>query len=103
MRPVWTPEGNLGHSEMTYGNSVVMVGNQWSDAHKSPKMDRGKHCQSIHVQRAQGEDLDAHCERARAGAEVLIEREMPFFGDRTYRARDPEGHIWTFGVSLSKK
>ena len=27
-------EGNLGHSEMTYGNSVVMVGNEWSDAHK---------------------------------------------------------------------
>ena len=30
-------EGNLGHSEMTYGNSVVMVGNEWSDANKSPK------------------------------------------------------------------
>ena len=24
-------EGNLVHSEMTYGNSVVMVGNEWSE------------------------------------------------------------------------
>ena len=35
-------EGNLGHSEMTYGNSVVVVGNEWSDAHKSPKSIGGK-------------------------------------------------------------
>ena len=34
-------EGNLGHSEMTYGNSVVMVGNEWSAVHKSPKIHRG--------------------------------------------------------------
>jgi hypothetical protein len=30
-------DGNLGHSEMTFGNSVVMVGNEWSAGHKSPK------------------------------------------------------------------
>jgi uncharacterized glyoxalase superfamily protein PhnB len=29
-------EGNLGHSEMTYGNSVVMVGNEWSDTTRDP-------------------------------------------------------------------
>jgi hypothetical protein len=23
-----------------------------------------------------------------------------FYGDRTYRARDPEGHIWTFGQTV---
>jgi hypothetical protein len=45
-------EGNLGHSEMTYGNSVVMVGNEWSDNHKSPKSIGGKNSQSIHVQLA---------------------------------------------------
>ena len=34
-----------------------------------------------------------------AGAEILQEPETQFYGDRTYRARDPEGHIWTFGVT----
>jgi uncharacterized glyoxalase superfamily protein PhnB len=52
------------------------------------------------VQLAQGEDIDAHCERARAaGADILQEPQTQFYGDRTYRARDPEGHIWTFGVT----
>ena len=52
------------------------------------------------VQLAQGEDIDAHCERARkAGAEILQEPETKFYGDRTHRVRDPEGHIWTFGVT----
>ena len=23
-----------------------------------------------------------------------------FYGDRTYRARDPEGHIWTFSQTV---
>ena len=35
-----------------------------------------------------------------AGAEILQEPEEQFYGDRTYRARDPEGHIWTFGQTV---
>jgi uncharacterized glyoxalase superfamily protein PhnB len=93
-------DGNLGHSEMTFGSSVVMVGNEWSADHESPKSIGGKNTQTVHVQLEEGEDVDAHCERARkAGAEILQEPETQFYGDRTYRARDPEGHIWTFGVT----
>src|SRR5262252_10599595 len=44
-------DGNLGHSEMTFGNSVVMVGNEWSADHKSPKSLGGKNTQAVHVQR----------------------------------------------------
>ena len=95
--------GNLAHSEMGHGNSVVMVGNEWSDDHKSPKSIGGKNTQSVHVQLAENDDVDAHCERARrAGAEILQEPGTQFYGDRTYRARDPEGHIWTFGVTVRK-
>jgi len=31
-----------------------------------------------------------------------MEPEMQFYGDRTYRARDPEGHIWTFSVTVKR-
>lgn len=42
-------------------------------------------------------DLDAHCARARAaGAVIAAEPGDQFYGDRTYRAVDPEGHVWTF-------
>ena len=96
-------DGNLAHSEMSYGDSVVMVGSEWSDDHKSPKSIGGTNSQSVHVQLAEGEDIDAHCAHAReAGAEVLQPPETQFYGDRTYRAKDPEGHIWTFGVTVRK-
>lgn len=97
-------DGNLAHSEMGYGTSVVMVGNEWSDDHKSPKSIDGKNTQSVHVQLGAGEDIDAHCDRARAaGAEIIAAPETQFYGDRTYRAKDPEGHIWTFGVTVEAK
>jgi len=96
-------DGNLAHSEMTYGESVVMIGTEWSDEHKSPKSIGGKNTQSVHVQLAEGEDIDAHCAHARdAGANILQEPDTQFYGDRTYRATDPEGHIWTFGVTVQK-
>ena len=96
-------DGNLGHSEMTYGDSVVMVGSEWSADHKSPKSIGGTNTQTVHVQLAEGDDIDAHCEQARkAGAVIEGEPETQFYGDRTYRARDPEGHLWTFGVTMQK-
>jgi uncharacterized glyoxalase superfamily protein PhnB len=94
---------NLAHSEMTYGDSVVMVGSEWSENHRSPQNLAGKNTQTVHVQLARGEDIDAHCARAKAaGAEILQTPDTQFYGDRTYRARDPEGHIWTFGVTVSE-
>ena len=97
-------DGNLAHSEMGYGGSTIMIGNEWSADHKSPRSIGGKNSQSVHVQLGRGEDIDAHCERARtAGADIIAEPETQFYGDRTYRARDPEGHIWTFGVTVEDK
>lgn len=96
-------EGNLAHSEMTYGNATVMVGSEWSEDHKSPKSVGGKNTQTIHVQLAEGDNIDSHCEHARAaGAEIMKEPETQFYGERAYRARDPEGHIWSFSVTVQK-
>ncbi|HEY8617554.1 VOC family protein [Phenylobacterium sp.] len=92
-------EGNLVHSEMRYGDSVIMVGTEWSDDHKSPLSIGGKNTQTVHLQVESG--IDAHCERARAaGFEILMAPADQFYGDRTYRARDPEGHIWTVGQTV---
>ena len=93
------PEGNLVHSEMRFGDAVVMVGNEWSADHKSPASLGGKNTQTIHIKI--DSDVDAHCERARAaGFEILMEPADQFYGDRTYRCRDPEGHIWTVGQTV---
>jgi len=92
-------DGNVAHSEMRLGDSVVMVGSEWSDDHRSPASTGGKNTQSIHIKIA--EDIDAHCARARAaGADVFMEPADQFYGDRTYRCRDLEGHIWTVGQTV---
>lgn len=92
-------DGNPVHSELRYGNGVVMVGAEWSADHKSPASVGRKCTQTVHLQMS--EDIDRHCERARqAGAEIVQAPETQFYGDRTYRARDPEGHIWTFGQTV---
>ena len=94
---------NLVHSEMSYGDSIVMVGGEWSEDHKSPRSTGGSNTQSVHVQLAEGEDIDAHCAHARAaGATILMEPQTQFYGDKAYRARDPEGHIWSFSVTVQK-
>ena len=93
--------GNLAHSQMSFGASCLMVGSEWDADCASPASIGGKNTQTVHVQLAQVEDIDAHCQRARsAGARIIAEPETQFYGDRTYRARDLEGHIWTFGVTV---
>lgn len=94
-------DGNIAHSEMVWGDNLVMVGSEWSADHKSPASLGGKNTQTVQVHL--DTDIDAHCERARkAGAEILMEPDTQFYGDRTYRARDPEGHIWTFGQTVKQ-
>jgi uncharacterized glyoxalase superfamily protein PhnB len=91
--------GNPGHSELRYGDGVIMVGAEWSEDHRSPASVGRKCTQTVRIQMT--EDIDQHCERARqAGAEIVAEPELQFYGDRIYRARDPEGHIWTFGQTV---
>jgi uncharacterized glyoxalase superfamily protein PhnB len=94
-----TPDGGLAHCEMRFGDSLVMVGSEWHPDTKSPRSIGGKNTQFLHVH--VDEDIDAHCERAkRAGAEIMMAPETQFYGDRTYRCRDLEGHIWTIGQTV---
>lgn len=94
-------EGALVHSEMRFGNAALMVGAEWSDDTRSPASIGGKNTQSLHLHI--DTDADAHCERARAaGMEIIMAPETQFYGDRTYRCRDPEGHTWTVGQTVAE-
>ena len=91
--------GNPVHSELRYADGLVMVGAGWNENTRSPASIGRKCTQTVHMHMT--ENIDAHCERSRnAGAEILQEPATQFYGDRTYRARDPEGHIWTFGQTV---
>ena len=92
-------EGNVVHSQLSFGDSVVMIGAEWSEDHQSPRSVGGKNTQTVSIQI--DDDIDAHCARAKAaGAEIYAEPETQFYGDRTYRCRDPEGHIWNVSQTV---
>jgi uncharacterized glyoxalase superfamily protein PhnB len=84
------------HYEMSYeGRGRIMIGGEWAEWARSPASLGGANSQTLHVALPSG--LDEHCERARvAGATIAAEPADQFYGDRTYRAVDLEGHVWTF-------
>ncbi len=84
------------HYELAVGGrGRVMIGGEWRSGIRSPSSIGGANTQTLWVALPGG--LDEHCERARAaGAVIDQEPAEQFYGDRTYRAFDPEGHLWTF-------
>ncbi len=97
---ITNPDGTLGHSQLRFGNGYLMVGGEWADYTRSPASAEGKNTETVHVHL--DSDLDAHCAQARAaGTVILMEPANQFYGERTYRARDPEGHVWTFAQTVA--
>jgi uncharacterized glyoxalase superfamily protein PhnB len=81
---------------MRVGTGVLMLGRANVDVHliHSP-MDAGLTTVIMHVY---VHDIDSHYARAVAeGADVTMELEDAFYGERRYEATDPEGHRWHFG------
>jgi len=98
-------EGRVGHSEVDCFGSPISIGGEWGGpqlggaAMKSPASLGGAGTQFLRITMPDG--LDAHCERARAaGAKITDEPADQFYGARTYRAMDPEGHIWNFSQDV---
>lgn len=96
---VTNSEGRVEHSEMKFGDGLLMIGSEYTADMVSPAGLNGKNTQTVHVQLQA--DLDGHCARARAaGAVITREPADQFYGDRVYAARDPEGHVWSFGQTV---
>lgn len=94
-------DGKAAHLEMAYLGAVVGIAGEWeapmlgNARMRSPKTTGGAATQFIWV--GLPSEIDAHCERARkAGALITQEPEDQFYGSRTYRAQDFEGHVWCF-------
>ena len=96
---IWSQDGQLVHAEMQFGDSRIMLGSGWADFTASPASIQGKNTQIIHVHLQDG--LEAHYKRAIAAG--AVSRQAPaeqFYGDRSYRVSDLEGHLWTFGQTV---
>lgn len=98
-------DGAIHHSELTYGEGMIMVGTERDDSAdvmpyaRSPRSVGGANTQNMMLY---VDDVVAHCERARAaGATIVSEPTVTDYGpeywmDRGYEAADPEGHHFWF-------
>lgn len=103
--------GEIVHSELTWGEALLMVGQAargpaeraWKERMKSPAAVGGANtqCMMLFV-----DDADAHCAHARAHGATIVEEPAThdygddYWTDRSYGALDPEGHLWWFTQRL---
>lgn len=88
------PDGSIGHASLVYGEEELTLATAYPEGGLGgPGRLPHRHASvMVYV-----DDVDAHHEHAKAaGAEITQEPEDQFYGDRTYRAVDPEGGIWWF-------
>jgi uncharacterized glyoxalase superfamily protein PhnB len=98
-------DGSIVHSELVFGEGVIMVGGAKKHARpeetcrKSPRAVDGANTQNMMVY---VDDVEAHCKRAReAGARIISEPTTTDYGeeywsDRGYEVEDLDGHRWWF-------
>jgi len=99
-------DGSIAHSELTYGEAVIMVAEgspkraaRFGVPSVSPRAAGGANTQSVMLY---VDDAIAHCERARAaGATITMEPALHDYGeeywaDRAYGVLDCDGHLWWF-------
>jgi uncharacterized glyoxalase superfamily protein PhnB len=90
------PDGGIIHAEMSFRTSGIMLGSPHDGPFGRSPRELGGVTGSIYVV---VEDVDAHHARAKeAGAEILREPNDTEYGSREYGARDPGGHVWSFGT-----
>lgn len=89
--------GVIQHAELRFGDSMIMFGQvrapvagEYSAIAPPP---------GSAALYAIADDVDAHCERARAaGADIVLAPRDQDYGSREYTARDLDGNLWTFGT-----
>ena len=88
------PDGSVGHCELQMNGETLMLSSEFPEGGlSSPKSLGGVHATVL----VYVDDVDAHFEHAKAaGAQIVEEPTDQFYGDRTYRALDPEGVGWEF-------
>jgi uncharacterized glyoxalase superfamily protein PhnB len=100
--------GRIDHSELVYGEAIVMVGDLPSKAGKFPFMRApsqvgGANTMNLFIY---VDDVEGHCARARAaGAKIVVEPKVSDYGDeywadRGYECEDPAGHHWWFAQRM---
>jgi uncharacterized glyoxalase superfamily protein PhnB len=95
--PVWMPDGRLGHAELTVGDSVLMLSEEFPEIGVRSPTTLGGAGSSLLVY---VDDVDAAVERAVARDGRLERAIEDSHGDRRGVVVDPFGHRWMISAPL---
>jgi len=92
------PSGKVGHAELRFGDSHVMLADEYPDmGYRGPRSIGGSPVSIL----LYVEDVDATVERAvAAGAKLLKPVQDQFYGDRSGTLEDPFGHVWSVATHI---
>jgi uncharacterized glyoxalase superfamily protein PhnB len=100
-------EGRVGHAEVSFRGCPIEIAGEWTGPQianapmRSPESLGGANSQFLRLSVESG--VDELSARARkAGARITQEPEDQFYGARTFRAMDLEGHIWNFAQAVAQ-
>ncbi len=94
------PSGRIAHSEITVGDSGIMIGGETAEYNRYGPRHFGGSPVRMHLF---VEDVDAFAARAiAAGAKVLRPVQDQFYGDRSGQIEDPFGHLWTVASRIEE-
>jgi uncharacterized glyoxalase superfamily protein PhnB len=95
------PSGGVAHAQLVLYGQIVMLGSSTDDGVypvRSP-IEAGAVTAGIYIALDDADAVDRLYERARdAGAEILMPPHDQEYGSHDFMARDPEGHVWSFGT-----
>lgn len=90
------PDDRARHAEIQLGDGLIMLGNPGPDYRNPKRLGGATQITYVYV-----DNVDRHYQTAKAaGARILDEPVDQCYGDRTYRAEDPQGHHWSFAQHL---
>jgi PhnB protein len=92
------PDGRIGHAELKFGDSFVMLSDEFPEMQVVGPKTLGNTSVSLLLY---VDDVEKTMERAVAlGAKIIKPVQDQFYGDRNATLEDPFGHKWTVATHI---
>jgi len=93
------PNDSVMHSQLTFGNGMVMVGSVHSGTPGSTLIRHPyeiKQAETRMLSLIVSDCAELHTKAKAAGAQIISELEKKQFGGEAFTCSDPEGYMWQF-------
>lgn len=98
MRRLTEPGGRIGHAELMFGQTTVMLSDEFPEMGIVGPGTIGRTSVSMHLH---VDDCDAVLARGeQAGGSIVRPAQDQFYGERSGTLRDPFGHEWNVGHQI---